>query len=165
MLLVADHGPAPDRVSTVPAAGTNERRCIYGALNYAMGQVHYLVHPQKNAYRFADFLGQLLAQNRQRFLVLVLDHASYHTTREVLDLLTEHEDHTFVVWLPKYGPKLNAIEGLWEYLKRSALNNYFYGSAEGLEQAVHETLKELGQHPETALSLRYDTLHKLRKTA
>jgi len=45
------------------------------------------------------------------------------------------------------------------------LNNYFYGSAEGLEQAVHETLKELGQHPETALSLRYDTLHKLRKTA
>jgi len=44
-----------------------------------------------------------------------------------LDILAEQEHHVYVVWLPKYSPELNAIAGLWGYLKSSALNNYFYG--------------------------------------
>lgn len=123
------------------------------------------MHPQKNAFQFADFLRQLLTRNRQRFLMLVLDNAGYHTTREVLDLLTEHEDHSFVVWLPKYSPELNVIEGLWGYLKKSALNNYFFGDAVSMEAAIHEAFAELQQHPNTALSLAYRTHHNLRKTA
>jgi transposase len=149
----------------VPAAGTNEKRCIYGALNYASGQTHYMVHPQKNAMQFAEFLRQLLTSNHKRFLILVLDNAGYHTTRKVMDLLAEHEDHAFVVWLPKYSPELNAIEGLWGYLKKSALNNYFFGDADSMEAAIHEAFAELQQHPETALSLAYKTNQNLRKTA
>jgi transposase len=149
----------------VPAAGTNQKRCIYGAFNYVTGQTHYMVHPQKNATQFAEFLRQLLQSNRKRFLVLVLDNAGYHTTQEVLDLLTEHEEHAFVVWLPKYSPELNAIEGLWGYLKKSALNNYFFGDAQSMEAAIHEAFAELQQHPETALSLAYRTLQNLAKTA
>jgi putative transposase len=149
----------------VPAAGTNERRCVYGALNYATGQTHYLLHPKKNAQQFAEFLGQLLESNRRKFLILVLDNATYHTTPEVLDLLAVHETHTFVIWLPKYSPELNAIEGLWGYLKRSGLNNYFFGTAASMEAAIHETMAELQQHPETALALTYKTGQNLRKTA
>jgi len=115
--------------------------------------------------QFAEFLRQLPVADRDRFLILALDNASYHTTREVLDLLTEHEDHTFVVWLPKYSPELNDIEGLWGYVKRSALNNYFYGDPESLETAIHEAFAELHQHPETALSLAYKTGQNLREAA
>jgi len=149
----------------VPAAGTNERRCIYGALNYATGQVHYLVHPQKNAQQFGEFLRQLLERNRRRFLILVLDNAPYHRTSAILDVLTEHEDHTFVVWLPKYSLELNAIEGLWGYLKSSALHNYFYGDTQGLETTIHDAFKEFQQHPERALSLTYKMKGYLRQTA
>jgi len=149
----------------VPAAGTNERRCIYGALNYATGQSHYMVHPRKNAVQFADFLRQLLEANRGRRLVLVLDNARYHTTPQILDLLAEHEEHAFILWLPTYSPELNAIEGLWGYLKRSALNNYFFGDAESLEAAIHEAFGVLQQHPQTALSLAYRTGQNLRKVA
>ena len=149
----------------VPAAGTNEKRCIYGAFNYVTGQSHYMVHPRKNGRQFAEFLRQLLLTNSKRFLVLVLDNAGYHTTAEVLDLLTEHEDHAMVVWLPKYSPELNAIEGLWGYLKKSAMNNHFFGTAESMEAAIHEALAELQQHPETALSLAYRTIQNLGKTA
>lgn len=78
-------------------------------------------------------------------------------------LLDDHPDHVFVIWLPKYSPELNLIEGLRGYLKRSALNNYFYGTVESLEAAIHEAFGELQQHPETALSLGYNT--NLRKTA
>lgn len=149
----------------VPAAGTDQKLCMYGSLNSASGQVYYMVHAKKNSQQFVEFLRQLLNTNRRRFLILVLDNASYHTTPEILDVLTEHEDHTFVVWLPKYSPELNAIEGLWGYLKRSALNNYFYGDIESLEAAVHAAFKELQQHPETALSLAYKTNKNLGKTA
>jgi transposase len=149
----------------VPAAGTNRRVCIYGALNYRSGQTHYMVHPKKNSQQFAEFLRQLLETNSERRLVLVIDNAGYHRTKAVLALLADHADHVFVVWLPKYSPELNLIEGLWGYLKKSALNNYFYGEITSLETAIHDALRELQQHPETALSLAYKTSTNLRKTA
>jgi putative transposase len=149
----------------VPAAGTNQRLCAYGAFNYRTGQVHYMIHPRKNAQQFAEFLRQLLENNSERRLVLVLDNASYHCTREIRDLLEDHSDHALVIWLPKYSPELNLIEGLWGYLKRSALNNYFFGSVSSMEKAIHETFAALQQQPEKALSLAYRTTTKLRKTA
>ena len=60
---------------------------------------------------------------------------------------------------------MNLIEGLWGYLKRSALNNYLYGKIESLEAAVHEAFTELQQHPETALFPAYKTSTNSRKTA
>jgi transposase len=151
--------------AVVPAAGTNRRLCVYGALNYRTGQSHYMVHPKKNAQQFAEFLRQLLEAHSERRVVLVIDNASYHRTKAILGLLREHADHVFVIWLPRYSPELNLIEGLWGYLKKSALNNYFYGTVESLEVAIHEAFTELQQHPETALSLAYRTSAKLRKTA
>jgi transposase len=124
-----------------------------------------MVHPQKNSQQFFEFLRHLLEGNSERRLVLVIDNASYHRTRAILQLLEDHADHVFVVWLPRYSPELNLIEGLWGYLKRSALNNYFYGNIESLEAAIHQAFSELQQHPETALSLAYKMNTHLRKTA
>ena len=150
---------------TIPAAGTNRRTCVYGAFNYRTGQSHYMVHPKKNAKQFAEFLRQLLETNCERRLVLILDNASYHQTRAIHHLLEDHRDHVFTMWLPVYSPELNLIEGLWGYLKRSALNNYFFGDIESLEVAIHQAFSELQQHPETALSLTYGIGKNLRKTA
>ena len=149
----------------VPAAGTNRRLCVYGALNYRTGKSHYLVHPKKNAQQFCEFLQQLLESHSEQRLVLVIDNASYHHTQAVHQLLDDHRDHAIVVWLPRYSPELNLIEGLWGYLKRSALNNYFYGEIESMEAAIQQAFGELQQHPETALSLAYKTNKNLRKTA
>jgi putative transposase len=149
----------------VPAAGTNRKICVYGALNYRSAQAHYLTRPKKNAAQFNDFLKQLLEARRGRFLVLVMDNASYHVTRATLEILTEHAEHIFVIWLPKYSPELNAIEGLWGYMKKSALNNYFFGTVESLEKAIDEAFEELNQHPETTLSLTYTTSRNLYRTA
>lgn len=149
----------------IPAAGSNRRLCIYGALNYRTGQSHYMVHSKKNGQQFCEFLRQLLEAHSERRLVLVIDNASYHHTRAIRQLLEDHRDHVFVVWLPTYSPELNLIEGLWGYLKRSALNNYFFGEIDSLEAAIHETFSELQQHPETALSLAYKMNTNLRKTA
>jgi len=138
---------------------------MYGALNYRTGQSHYMVHPRKNSRQFSEFLRQLFEANSEQRLVLVVDNASYHRTRAVEQLLDDHADHVFVIWLPGYSPELNLIEGLWGYLKRCALNNYFYGDIESLEAAIHGAFADVQQHPETALSLAYKTATNLRKTA
>jgi transposase len=124
-----------------------------------------MVHPKKNAQQFAEFLRQLLEAHSERRVVLVVDNASYHRTKAILGLLREHADHAFVIWLPTYSPELNLIEGLWGYLKRSALNNYFFGELASLEAALHNAFAELQQHPETALSLAYKIATNLRRTA
>jgi transposase len=149
----------------VPAAGVNQRLCVYGAMNYRTGQTHYPVHPKKNAVQFHDFLRQLLEANSERKLVLVIDNASYHRTRAVVTLLEDHADHVLVIWLPRYSPELNLIEGLWGYLKRSSLNNYFFGSVQSLERAIVDTFTDLNQRPQTTLSLTYHAATHLRKTA
>ena len=46
----------------------------------------------------------------EQYLVLVLDNARYHTTPVILDLLAYYQERVFVLWLPKYSPKLNPIE-------------------------------------------------------
>jgi transposase len=138
---------------------------VYGALNYRTGQSYYMVHAKKNGQQFTEFLRQLVEAHSERRLVLVLDNASYHCTRPTRQLLEDHADHVLVIWLPKYSPELNLIEGLWGYLKRSALNNYFFGELESLEAALHNAFAELQQHPETALSLAYKIATNLCKTA
>lgn len=149
----------------VPAAGINRKLCVYGALNHRTGQAHYLVHPRKNARQFEEFLRQLLEAHSERRVVLVLDNASYHRTRRILELLDAHADHVFVIWLPRYSPELNLIEGLWGYLKRSALNNYYYDDLRTLEKAIRQAFKNLQRKPNTTLALNYRTTINLRKTA
>jgi len=77
----------------------------------------------------------------------------------------QDDDHVFVIWLPRYSPELNLIEGLWGYLKRSALNNYFYGNIGSLERAIHQAFRNLQRSPHTTLALNYRTATNLRKTA
>ena len=149
----------------IPAAGANRKICVYGALNFKTGQVHYLIHERKNSIQFHEFLRQLLESKQDRLVVLVLDNASYHATAQILELLAEHADHVFALWLPKYSPELNAIEGLWGYLKRCSLNNYFFGQIETLEKAIHDTFAALNRHPSSTLSLAYKPCRNLCKCA
>jgi len=93
--------------------------------------------------------------------VLVVDNASYHRTRQILHVLEYHGDHAFIFRLPRYSPELNLIEGLWEYLKRSAMNNYFFGDTASLEHAIQGTFAVLQRHPETTLSPTYCTATNL----
>ena len=125
-----------------------------------------MAHPKKNARQFHEFLRQLLEANSERRLVLVLDNASYHRTRAVLALLEDHADHVFVIWAAALQPGAGPDRGpVWGYLRRSALNNYFFGDIGNLAAAVHDAFAERQQHPETALSLAHHADTELRKTA
>ena len=122
----------------IPAPGTNQKLHVFGAWNYARDRIHYQTHHRKTRYEFLTFLKYLVERRCSgRYVVLVLDNASYHHARIVQEYLETVRNRVFAFWLPAYAPDLNLIERVWKYLKQVGLNNFFFETLDNLEQAVH----------------------------
>ncbi|MDQ0050246.1 transposase [Paenibacillus polymyxa] len=53
---------------------------------------------------------------------MILDNGRIHHAARVQDFLKQHHRLQFV-FLPKYSPDLNLIEGLWKWLKSDVVHN------------------------------------------
>lgn len=121
---------------SVPAAGTDQRIAIYGALDYGSGQVLARCAPQKSSAGFADFLAEIAATWPTDHLVLVMDNASYHRSPAMREWWAAQDGRVTPFWLPVYSPKLNLIERVWRFLKQKLACHRFWADPEGLEQAA-----------------------------
>lgn len=142
--------------ATIPAAGTNAKLHVFGALNFASHQVTYQVFPKKRQWQMESFLLHLFESYPEELLVLVLDNVSYHQTALIESLLAAYSARVFVVWLPEYAPELNLIERFWEHMKQVVFDSYYFGNADSMEQATHEFFEEHNHNPEAdfAFALR-----------
>ena len=70
-----------------------------------------------NSKFYGHHLGNLIKKLRERFefdeFVLILDNASIHKTKHVMDYLNLCR----YIYLPPYTPQLNPIEKLWKSMK------------------------------------------------
>jgi len=119
----------------VPAPGKNQKRVVYGGINYATGRLTYTVTATKSGWNFLAFLMVLLKAYPGRKIRLVCDNARFHHTQAVHAFLAKHVDRLSVFWLPPYCPDLNLIERVWGHLKRTALANVLYRSIDDLVAA------------------------------
>ncbi|WP_420832459.1 transposase [Paenibacillus periandrae] len=55
----------------------------------------------------------------------MLDKARIHHAHAIQPLLRE-QVRLRLVYLPKYSPELNPVEGLWKWLKQNVVNNVFF---------------------------------------
>ena len=152
----------------VPAAGTNKRRSLYGAVDPRTGRL--LVHTvrERSAEGFIEFLRCVLRAYAGRHVTLVLDHGSVHTAGMVRAFLEERKKRLTVLWLPKYAPNLNLIERVWKYLKRSALANVFHGTAGRLVVAVARAVRAFNDRKNAMLRILFAesrTPHPSRRAA
>ena len=77
-----------------------------------------------------------------------MDQAGWHVSKSLAV-----PDSITILLLPPYSPELNPIEGPWGCLKRSALNNHYFGGIESSTRAIHDDFAELQQqHPEAPLA-------------
>lgn len=134
----------------IPAPGSNEKIHLFGAWNYAQDKIEYQTHAKKTRYEFRAFL-QNLVESRypNRYLILVMDNASYHHAKIVQEYLESVKERVFAFWLPTYAPELNLIERVWKHLKQVGLNNFFFGNVASLEEAVHQTFDSMNQKNST----------------
>jgi len=123
------------RQPRVPSPGQNEKKVVYGAVDYASGKITTMITDTKSGLHFIAFLSLLLRTYAGRKIRLVCDNARYHHTRAVQDWLDGHQRWIEVYWLPAYCPDLNLIERLWGHLKRTVLANVLFTGIHDLVNA------------------------------
>lgn len=95
----------------------NDKFTLYGAFDPLTGQTFIEPYPKGKSEHTKAFLRHVL--NRvEGDIVLVWDHASWHTSKAVEGLLDAH-DRLGVVLLPKRAPEANPVEDLWRVLKNT----------------------------------------------
>jgi transposase len=127
---------------SVPAAGEDERIAVYGAVDYASGQVLTRTAASKNGPGFAAFLEQIAQTWPHQTLVLVLDNASYHRSTAMRAWWAEQGGRLLPFWLPAYAPNLNLLERVWRFLKQKLACHRFWADPQGLRQAATTLLSQ-----------------------
>jgi hypothetical protein len=94
----------------VPAAGEDGKFVVFGALDYASGQIVWQLSPSKDGTTCVAFLDHLVAAFPKGPLVVVLDNVGYHKGRLAKDWWLAHHDRVRPLWLPAYAPALNPLE-------------------------------------------------------
>jgi len=122
----------------VPAPGKNEKKVVYGGVNYKTGELTYTVADTKCGTEFLAFLVVLVKTYVGRKIRLVCDNGRFHTTKAVQQWLELHRDQIEIYWLPPYSPSLNLIERLWGHLKRTILANVLYRNLNDLVAAFQK---------------------------
>jgi putative transposase len=125
----------------VPAPGKNEKKVIYGAVDYVTGKLTYTVADSKCGAQFLAFLLVVLERYAGKKVRMVCDNGRFHTTKAVLAFLEANKDRMEIYWLPPYCPDLNLIERLWGHLKRTVLANVLYKSLNDLVSAFRKGVR------------------------
>ena len=130
----------------VPAAGKDQRRAVFGAVDYASGQVIWQLAEHKGGEAFAAFLARLAHTWPDEQLVVVMDNVSYHRAPAVRVWWGEQAGRITPFWLPVYSPNLNLMERVWRYLKQKLACHRFWADVAGLEAAARMVLERTTTH-------------------
>jgi transposase len=128
----------------VPAAGEDEKFVVFGALDYATGQLIWQTSARKGEEAFTAFLEQLAAVlPAEAPAVLVLDNAGYHKSHAMRAYWRRLNPRFQPFWLPTYAPQLNLIERIWRFLKEKLSCHRWWRDADALLQATQTILAAL----------------------
>jgi transposase len=130
----------------VPAAGADQRPAVFGAVDYASGQVVWQVAERKGGDGFATFLAHLAEAWPEEQLVLVLDNVSYHRSPVVRTWWAAQAGRITPLWLPVSTPTLNLMERVWRFLKQHLACHRFWNDVAALEQAATTLLSQMEAH-------------------
>ena len=130
----------------IPAPGQNEKKVVYGGIDYKTGQITHTLADTKSGVHFLAFLVALVAVYAGRKVRLVCDNGRFHHTQAVRDWLAAHRHQIEIYWLPPYCPSLNLIERLWGHLKRTVLANVLFQSLDDLVAAFRTGVGRINGH-------------------
>ena len=140
----------------VPAAGADQRIAVYGAVDYASGQLLWQTASRKDGTGFAVFLEQIGQRWPTEDLVLVLDNVSYHRSLAMRTWWAAQAGRMLPFWLPAYAPTLNLLERVWRFLKQKLACHRAWANPEDLRalatSLLHQTTARF--HTDDRLAIR-----------
>jgi transposase len=121
------------RVETPPRNG---HWTLFGALNVPTGAFHWQAYGKALTATFLMFLEYLLTAYPVGTILLVVDNASYHTSKATVAWLKKHP-RLLLLYLPTRRPDLNPVEPLWNGLKEAVSANRSFDNLLALGQFIH----------------------------
>lgn len=86
------------------------------------------------------------AENLRIKTVVVMDRASFHTSKKISEKIIEWRDKKLeIFWLPSYSPQLNLIEILWRFMKYEWIEIDAYSSWQNLVNYVEKIIRDFGE--------------------
>ncbi len=129
--------PAPHR-PVVNLALIREFRYEYAAVSPCDGCLDYMTVEKMNTDSMTRFLAQLSAAHSGEFIVMVLDGASSHKSKEL-----KIPDNVSLIPLPPYSPELNPAEQIWNILRRDYFANRVFDSLDAATKQAERGLAEM----------------------
>lgn len=122
--------PAPFR-PLVNLALVREFRYEYAAVSPWDGCLDYMTAEKMNTENMSRFLDQISEAHKDEFIVMVLDGASSHKSKEL-----KIPKNVSFIRLPPYSPELNPAEQIWNVLRKNYFANRVFDSlAAAIEQS------------------------------
>ena len=134
--------PAPQR-PVVNLALVREFRYEYAAVSPWDGCLDYMTAEKMNTENMSLFLAQVSEAHRDEFIIMVLDGASSHKSKEL-----KLPQNVSLVPLPPYSPELNPAEQIWNTLRRDYFANPVFDSLDAATAQAEKGLSEMAAKKE-----------------
>ena len=121
---------------------------VYGAVSPIQGQLDWMICPDMNTARMNEFLAQVSNAHAKEFIVMVVDGASSHKSRD-LEIPENIRFHR----LPGYSPELNPQEHVWDELREKEFPNRVFESMDGVIAQLKAGLPRLAANASGLRSL------------
>jgi hypothetical protein len=128
----------------VPTPGVNRRINAFITAFWPSKRTRYSIYKRRRSLEFIKHLESVLRYVKRkgyRRLILIIDNASFHKSRDSTLFLQTHRAEIKPFNLPTYSPKLNEVDGrIDKQLKKDVSTNHTYKSLESLEKAARQYL-------------------------
>jgi transposase len=128
----------------------------FGLLDWRDGWFDGRVAAGRTAEVFCEQVRAAVARSKQRGRVAIVmaDNLKTHTSAGSLlvrSMLTEFQEHLYLVYTPAYDPDANRIEWLWRISRRVVTHNHHRSTFESLLSGLEQHFQSLAQSPAEVL--------------
>lgn len=115
-----------------------EFRYCYGAVDAHTGQSFFIIAGGCNTEWMNEFLRGLSEQFPDEYIVLVMDNAVWHKSR---NLVVPHNIE--FAFIPPYTPEMNPIEQVWAEIRKRGFKNKMFTTLNDVIDKLQEVIREL----------------------
>lgn len=133
------------RQDAIDTPGFNKRRNVFVTLFWPKKRFVYNIFEKRRSKEFKKHLSNVIAyarRQRMKKIILFIDHATYHKTKNVKKFIIEHPILR-VKFLPRRAPKLNPVEKVINApMKSTVCSNRCYHSTDELVESTSRFLRK-----------------------
>ena len=124
----------------VPYTGSHRKVTAYSTIFFNGDRYVSTEEARFTDDRFIAYIKDLTKKHGK--VALFVDRAKQHMSKDVKEFL-KHNKSMRLVYLPKSSPYLNAIEKLWNKVKREVLTGEYHPTFDGMWDALVKCLRTI----------------------